>query len=114
MCIVGYDVIKTKTSKDGTWYDRDKNILYSRELANGYKYFVELQKYNPDVQDYERYIAFGSTKFHNECRRLDYDDFGRYKIRPIGLRNYFQQSNKTSFVLTNVECNDDYDVYSIE
>ena len=53
MCIVGYDVIKTKTSKDGTWYDKDKNILYSRELANGYKYFIELQKFNPEIQDYE-------------------------------------------------------------
>jgi len=114
MCIIGYDVIKIKVSKAGTWYDAKKNILYSRELPTGYKYFVELQKFNPDIQDYDRFIAFGNTKFHNECRRLDYDDFGRYKICPIGHKHYFQYSDRTNFVFTNVEANDDYDVYSIE
>lgn len=114
MCIVGYDVIKTKTNKEETWYDTNKNIIYTRQLAYGYKYFVEAQKFNPDTNDYDRYIIVGKTKFNSQCRRLDYDDFGRYKIRPIGLKDYFQSSNKREFNLILIEYNDTYDVYIVD
>lgn len=114
MCIVGYEVIKTKTDNQSSWYEPKSNILFSRQLAFGYKYFVELQKFNPDKEDYDRFIAFGKTRFNKQCRNLDYDDFGRYKLRPIGLKSYFQSIGKREFNLVLVECNDDYDVYMID
>lgn len=114
MTIVGYDVPVIKKDKERTWYDSSRNILYSRELPTGYKYCVEAVKYQPDVDDYERYLVLSRTKCDEQARRIEFDSYARYKFRPIIHKDYLNSVYETdSFSLILVEHTKEYDVYII-
>lgn len=112
MPIVGYDVVVTKPDKDRSRYDARKNIVYTRQLPMGYKYFLEAQNYNPTLKDYDRYFIFSRDYIEQQCRNVDFDDFGRYKIRPVAHKEYLSTYFKNDvFDLVLYEHQSNYDVY---
>lgn len=112
MAIIGYDIIPTKKDKDKSRYDPIKNIVYTRQLPLGYKYLLEASNYNPKIDDYDRFFILSRTEVDKQCRNVEFDDFGRYKIRPVAHREYL-----TTYCATNTfdivlhEHQSDYDVY---
>ena len=112
MSIVGYDIVTTKVDKDRSRYDVRKNIVYTRQLPMGYKFLLEAMNYNPTLKDYDRYFILSRTVVDEQCRSIEFDDFGRYKLRPVAHKEYLSTYyNNESFDIVLHEHQTNYDVY---
>lgn len=111
--VVGYDIVGVSViNKSRSWFDGNK--FYSRELPCGYKYYLEAVTWNPFEECYERYFIFSNIRFDDKCLRLNYDDFGRYSIKPKAHLDYLRSFNyKENVELKLVEQTERYDVYRI-
>lgn len=113
MEVIGYDILSTSTiDKNKSWFHND--IVYTRQILPGYKYFMEAVIWNERDKDYEKYFIFAREQINNKCHRLQYDSYGRYKIKTTYFAKYFAKYfNNTNFDLELYEHTKDYDVYRI-
>lgn len=112
MRIIGYDIVQTKPDKERSRYDPSRNIVYTRQLPMGYKFVMEATNYNPKIEDYDRFLILSRSNINEQCRNVEFDDFGRYKIRPIAHKEYFSTNFSTdAFDIVLHEHQTFYDVY---
>lgn len=114
MSIPNYDIPVIKKDKERSWYDTNRNIIYSRQFIDSYNYVIEAVKYNASKCDYDRFLILSKSRIDKQSSRIEFDNFGRYKYRPITHKDYFKRFfSKDPFDFVLVEHTDNYDVYSV-
>ena len=84
-----YNVINTTINKERPWYNVKDNIIYIKGNADGFKYYLEADAYDP-VTGRQLFIILSKEKIHDACRHCSVDNFGRLKIRPIAHKEYLR------------------------
>lgn len=105
-----YDIPLIKVDKSKPIYDPDKNIIYFRPTNNFFaKYYLEATNKNKEGI-INRYIIFSANKIHPQCRRCNYDNFGRIKIHTYAFRTYLQSQfiHKANITIDIADVGDDY------
>lgn len=109
-----YNVINTNINKERPWYNVKDNIIYIKGNADGFKYYLEADAYDP-VTGRQLFIILSKEKIHDACRYCSVDNFGRLKIRPVAHREYLQtvysRDSNIQFVLDSM--NDEFVAYRI-
>lgn len=109
-----YNVLNTTIDKSKVWYNVANNIIYVKADANGFKYYLEADTYDPN-NGRQLYIILSREKIHDSCRQCYVDNFGRLKIKPVAHKEYFktmyERDSNIKFELVDV--NSDYSSFII-
>ncbi len=115
MELFDFQIVKRKTNKNLPYID-DKERLIIPNANKAYKYYLETVRYNPEAEDYERYILFGNKPFNENCERCTIDNYGRIKLfLSKEFKHYLVKeiANGNNIDLQYVETRDEFDVWEI-
>lgn len=110
-----YEIPNNNVDKSKTWYSFKDKILYVRGI--NYKYFLEVIQNKEKEQNYM--IIFSNNIIHKFCRKCNFDNYGRLKLKLKNHSNYINNFiNKDSninliYIEDGIENNIPYVVYKV-
>ena len=110
-----FDIINPVINKKSPFFD-EKRGLFIFPTNIPYKYFLECSKINEITKDIEYYILLGKEKFNENCRSCQVDNYGRCKLKPLGIiKDYIKQESKErgNIILDYIESAENYDIYNL-
>ena len=114
--IAKYNITNPILNKNLPYYIKSSNTFYFK-LNRNYNYYLIGDRFNENTGDIDFYILLGKTQFDDNCKRIQCDNYGRYKFKPIGIFKKFilnELTNRVNFNLEYVESEEQFDVYLIE
>lgn len=113
--LVSFEILNPISDKNKPYFD-NKNNIFVIPLKIGYTYYVETKLIEENgITNY--YLLLGFTKFNNNARRCNVDNYGRCKIRIGGEFKDFvinECKERGNINVTYIESKEDYDIYLVE
>lgn len=115
MELYNFDIVAPVIDKKKPFYLENRKSLVFR-LDIKYNYYVECSQFNEDTQETDYYLLLSQNKFNDNCRKLQYDNYGRYKaFLHDKFREYVsnESKNRGNIDLEYIESTEEYDIFSI-
>lgn len=112
--IYKYEVLNPVTNHKKPFLDKRGFFIVPR-IGKLYRYYIECARNDNYGRNY--YILLSDSKFDDNCRRCNVDDFGRLKFIPHGeLKDYIEQEIKyrANINFEYIESENNYDIFKIE
>lgn len=117
MNLNAYDTLDTKIDRNKTWLNVKYKTIITREVTKR-KYTIILQRFNPNLNCKEYFIAFSDNEVPNQINKQTIvDNYGRIKIK---VGSIWSEANLSQFVtdcniiLTCVDKQEDGEIYRID
>ena len=115
MPIYNYEIINPVVNTKRPFFN-NKNGLFIFPISIKYKYYIECAITNENTGNREYYLLLSKTKFDNNCRLCNIDNYGRCQIKVRGeIKDFIIRETKFNgnMSVEYIESTDDYDIYSI-
>lgn len=114
MEIYKYEVLSKKINKDNPVYNAAKHSFRFKIYKTNYKYCLEVKRIENNIEHF--YLLLSSEKFHDNCKQIRLDNYGRYKLYCdkelcSELEDCLEQNDVIN--IKYVETEDNYDVFEI-
>lgn len=115
MSIIKYEIINPITNTKKPHVNK-YGVFIIPNIKHNYRYYIEVMRYNDSKYCYEYFLLLSDTKFDEQCRKCNVDNYGRLKVIIHKELKYFineEMNNRGNLNVEYIESEELYDVWQI-